>query len=122
MKRLLLSVFLISVIGMLSAQSKWEMKMERRATFYAEEAAKEFGLNKKAKKEVARVKLAQMQANQAINKRKKNGEFENEEELKKARWQAMKPHVEELCDIMGIERKEFAAFNKRTNPMMQEVD
>lgn len=121
-RKLLLGVFFLASIGWVHGQNKaQQLKMEKRALFYAEEAAKEFDLNKKKKSKVFENKLAQMKANQALMKRKKNEEFADEEAFKAERREIMKPYMDTMLGLTGVKRKELAAFNKKTNPKLKDV-
>lgn len=120
-KNLLLSILLLAGIGFVSAQSKAQIRTEKRATYYAEAAAEQFGLNKKKQEKVYETKLAQMKANQSLSKRKKNGEFEDEEAFKAERQETMKPYAVSMLELTGATRKDFRAFNKRLNEEMKDI-
>ncbi|WNJ16563.1 hypothetical protein [Pontibacter sp. G13] len=121
LRTLLLGLMLIAGFGFVQAQAPQNM-MEKKASFYAEEAAKEFGLKKKQKQKVYELKLAQMEANREVTKRKKAGEFADDAAVKAARQAAQKPIVADLIDVIGVPKKEFYAFNKRVNQELQKLN
>ena len=118
-KKLFLSGTILVSFLMVSLQTQAQSFMQKRASYYAEQAAEEFGLSGQEKEQIYETKLAQMKVNQAISKRNKNREFASDEEHKAARREAMKPFAEKMMEITGVKRKELGAFNRRVNEEMK---
>lgn len=122
MKRLLLSIILLAGFGLTTVQVSAQTKMEKKAMFFAEEAAKEFGLNDKRKDKVYEAKLQHMKATQEVMKQKRAGEFEDEETFKATKKETLKPLNDELMGLLGVKGKDFWDFNKATNQKMKDIE
>lgn len=120
MKNILLSIFWLIAFSGAFLLANAQSRMEKSATFYAEEAATTFELNDQTKAQVYQLKLEQITAAQDLRKRKDAGEFADQEAIKAARKEVMKPLDREMMDLLGVRGEDYWDFNKSVKAKMKE--
>ena len=117
MKKIVLVFGLLLAFAGAYAQSK----VENKAQFFADEAAKEFGLSDKQKTAVYAAKLEQLKLQMEFAQKKKDGEFDSDEDFKLAKQEAMKPATDKLNKAIGASPKEVKAFNDKMQEPMKNL-
>ncbi|WP_109830460.1 hypothetical protein [Reichenbachiella versicolor] len=117
-KLLLLSFLVISALKVVVAEQGWK---EKKATYYATQAAQEFMLTEEQKSAVYKYKFSEYSEFGLIVKKNKEGGFINEEDFKKTKSDFWKGQKKKLAIIVGVEPKELNPFLNRMRTELPKI-
>jgi hypothetical protein len=119
MRNVLLIVALLFA-GTVSAGKIQNDIQKKKADYYATEAVKYYKLDASKKQGIYEAKLALMEAQVEMARKKKNGELKSSEE-DQYRKEVVYPYTKGVMDAIGVDWKKLKPFNEKVHPEMNKL-